>query len=251
MRTRVLIVDNDPAVCHAVQAALAEEGISADYLIESAQAPARLGGEKFDVVFLAFQMSQPDGLALSRMMRASGFNELTPIVFMAEENSLGGTGHRVTIGANHFLLKPFERAHLIALITDLRNAGQIDERRYRRVPAECNVMIDGHRMRLTGTTRDLSLAGVLTQTPSVLAKGSEVSIRVQLIPGVPPLVGRGQVMRLVKHDGMGIQFRALSVSGRVRLKRFLLRQMLPKLRAIEEESLRPRVISPPGAFPVN
>jgi hypothetical protein len=37
----------------------------------------------------------------------------------------------------------------------------------------------------------------------------------------------------------------------VRLKRFLLRLMLPKLRAIEDEALRPRGIQSLGAFPVN
>ena len=71
MPSKVLVVEDDPALCEFIQEVLNSEEMETYGVTDSTQAAARLRAEKFDAVFLDIRMPPPDGIELARLMRAS------------------------------------------------------------------------------------------------------------------------------------------------------------------------------------
>ena len=82
MSTRVLVVDDEPAVCRMVQTVLESMGVESETLCDSAQAEVAVQSQKFDAIFVDARMPAPDGLQLVRKIRRSGYNQSTPVVMM-------------------------------------------------------------------------------------------------------------------------------------------------------------------------
>ncbi|MGH9574215.1 MAG: response regulator, partial [Candidatus Acidiferrales bacterium] len=74
MPNRILVVDDDPTVCELVQEVLNSAGMESCALTNSKRAATHLAQEKFGAVFLDVRMPPPDGIELTRQIRASGLN---------------------------------------------------------------------------------------------------------------------------------------------------------------------------------
>jgi CheY-like chemotaxis protein len=82
---RVLIVDDNATVCELIQEVLSSAEMESCTLTDSEQAATRVTEERFDAVFLDVRMPAPDGIELTRQIRASGLNRRTPIVIITGE----------------------------------------------------------------------------------------------------------------------------------------------------------------------
>ncbi|HEX8101129.1 MAG TPA: PilZ domain-containing protein [Solirubrobacteraceae bacterium] len=71
------------------------------------------------------------------------------------------------------------------------------------------------------TTLDLSGGGLLVSDPIGIPPGTEVDIELTLVPGEPPIVAAGRVVREVAHDAKGVQIEHISRGDRERLVRFV------------------------------
>lgn len=116
--TRVLLVDDDPRIRE-----LAAENLAA-YALDVKAVPTgedmfRLfkEGERFDVLLLDIMLPGEDGLALCSRVRRPGMpNSHIPIIFLS---ALDGTLDRIVgleLGADDYLVKPFETRELVARI---------------------------------------------------------------------------------------------------------------------------------------
>ena len=72
MPQSALVVDDDLATCELIQTILHSADMKALISTDSGQAAELLRNQKFDAVFLDVNMPPPDGLELTRLMRASG-----------------------------------------------------------------------------------------------------------------------------------------------------------------------------------
>src|SRR5277367_3738673 len=106
MRGRALIVDDDPATCDLVCSLLGSAGLDVMVLTRSTEAIARLREVKFSVVLLDVRTQTPNGFDLTRQARASGFNQMTPVILLSDDQSLAVVSQGFKAGASFLLYKP-------------------------------------------------------------------------------------------------------------------------------------------------
>lgn len=216
-----LIVDDDLDMCKLIQTILRSGGMEALISTDSAQAAELLRNQKFDAVFLDVKMPSPDGIELTRLMRASGCNQKTTVIMITGDNDPSVLGRGFQAGANFFLFKPINNERLLNLSRAAHSAAQRERRHYQRAVVSRNVqvLLDGDI--LEGKTIDVSFDGLLVRAARTFAQGSRVSVRLFLSSGTPPIAANGTVVRLVGPH-MGIHLVNFEKDGSKRLQAFLL-----------------------------
>lgn len=221
MAARILVVDDDPANGELIRLFMEDDGIETECTADSRQAADLLGREHFDAVFLDILMPAPNGIELTRRMRAAGPNQCTPVALITGGASVEMLTQGFEAGANFFLFKPLSRDRLLRLLRVSRGFMHRERRRFRRVTLRRKVSIACAAQRLEGYTVDLSLSGVQVQAPTVLPLKSAVELRLYLSPGFP-VNTRGTVMRVTEDESMGIAIAPCAAVDGERLQEFLL-----------------------------
>ena len=113
---KILIVD-DELDCQTVLAMFLE---SEGYEIESAssgvEALTRFKENPPDLVISDIVMPQMDGFELCRRLRASRLGQLIPFIFLSGQGELESRIEGYAIGADDYLVKPFEPEEILAKI---------------------------------------------------------------------------------------------------------------------------------------
>lgn len=229
MPSRILVVDDDPTVCELIQEVLAAAEMESFALTDSKEAATRIAQERFDAIFLDVRMPPPDGIELSRQIRASGLNRTTPIVVITGEEDNAVLKRAFEAGAAFLLFKPIDRHRMLRLIRVTEGSIQHEARRYQRVKASCKVSIECGLERLSGTTLDLSLCGLLVRASSTLPVESAVQVSLELKSGSAPLRVAARVMRVSADNCMGLLIENAGREETKRLQEFLLPLILAEI----------------------
>jgi len=222
VRSKILIVDDDPTVCEMIQDVLNSADMETVTHTSSQQAVTRLELEKFQAVFLDMNMPSPDGLELTRWIRASGLNRTTPIVMITGEDDRTILARAFEAGASFFLYKPVDKERLQRLVRATQASFENGLRRTRRVGLKSKVNIRFRGQELEGETINLSLEGMLIHTPKTVPIGSSVEVCLQLSKSEKPIVGVGSVVRMHGREEMGIHLGRLTLEESQRLQEYLL-----------------------------
>lgn len=229
MPNRILVVDDDPTVCELIQEVLTSSELRSLAVTESGKVIQLLAMEKFAAVFLDVRMPPPDGIELTRRIRASDLNRNTPIVIITGEEDNAVLGRAFDAGANFFLFKPIDRHRMLRLIRVTARSIQHEGRRFQRVRAACRVSLSCGQEQLLGATVDLSLGGMLVRADRVLPVGSAVRVGLQLQTDEPPLQIIARVVRVSGGDCMGLEIEnPESDEESKKLQEFLLPLILAK-----------------------
>ena len=228
MQSKILIVDDDPTVCEMIQDVLNAADIETLTDTSSQQAVTRLELEKFQAVFLDMNMPSPDGLELTRWIRASGLNRTTPIVMITGEDDRTILARAFEAGASFFLFKPIDRHRMLRLIRVAEGPMQREARRYQRVKVSCKVSIELNQEQVSGIALDLSLGGMFVQASRTLPMGSIVLVRLELGPGAPPLTLAARVVRSSANNSMGLQLENNGPEQNKKLQEYLLPLVLAR-----------------------
>ncbi len=226
---RVLVVDDNSIMCELIQEVLVSAEMECVTYTDSSQAAKRLAKEKFNAIFLDVRMPRPDGIELTRTIRAGGLNRTTPVVIITGEEDRGTLARAFEAGASFFLFKPIDRQRILRLIRVTESSMQREARRYHRVKTSCNVSLQYGEERLKGLTLDLSLGGMFVQASSTIAVGTRVHVTLEMKPGTQPLEFAGRVARLSGEDCMGIQFESMDFTQSQRLQEYLLPLILARV----------------------
>jgi PleD family two-component response regulator len=124
MHKRALVVDNEPASCELIEKVLHSGGHRVAGLNRSSEAPNILREGKFSVAFFGLRMDFPDGTELTRQMRDSGFNRMTPVVLISDDQGPHAMSEAFEAGASFFLYKPIERILAAARARGARSHGK-------------------------------------------------------------------------------------------------------------------------------
>src|ERR1700744_6801810 len=116
MQKRALIVDTETETCDLIEKVLTSVGIDSLTLNRSSEAPEILREGKFAVAFFAVRMTSPDGPELTRQMRDSTFNRMTPVVLISDDQRPTAVSQGFEAGASFFLYKPIDRERLLRLV---------------------------------------------------------------------------------------------------------------------------------------
>lgn len=141
MDKRALIVDDEPATCRLIEKVLGSVGMDSRSVTKSVEAPDILQHGKFAMVFVDDRMPFLDGPELTRQMRDSSRNRLTPIVMMSDDKRPAAMSRGFEAGASFFMYKPLDRERLLMIVPATQGAIENEHRRTRRVPVKSRVLL--------------------------------------------------------------------------------------------------------------
>jgi DNA-binding response OmpR family regulator len=222
MARRALIVDDEQTTCEFIKGVLSAAGIECLSLTSSSDATGYLRDEKFSVVLLDFGMPPPDGIALAKQARSAGINQMTPIILLSDDPRPSAVSDGFEAGASFFLYKPIDTTRLLRLIRVTQGAIDHEKRRFRRVAVRSRVRLSSDQGEMECETIDVSLNGMMIQSPRTFPRGSQVRVSLDMPDGAKPILGTGAVMRTIGENQMGIQFNLLRTDESGRLQEFLL-----------------------------
>jgi DNA-binding NtrC family response regulator len=120
---RILIVDDEPPVLHAVRGVIEEMGHHAREAHDGSQAIAALETESFDLVVTDLRMPNQDGFAVVR--RARELPAHTPAVVLTASASIADCVEAMRAGAYNFLVKPLNRDELRQVVRSALTASRM------------------------------------------------------------------------------------------------------------------------------
>jgi len=221
MQRRALIVDDELEMCQFFEGVLNATGMDVVCLTKSAEAVTHLQDEKFDVILLDLRMPTPDGIALARLTRESGFNRMTPIIMISEDQHTRVVAEGFEAGASFFLYKPIDKKRLLQLVRATQGAVEHERRRFRRIAHRSRVHLAHEKGECDAETIDVSLNGMMVRSPQIVPQGSSLRFTLYLDAAMKPVTGSGSVRRVVGDNQMGIQLDHMSLLETGRLQDFL------------------------------
>ncbi|CAM5767385.1 DNA-binding response regulator [Labrys miyagiensis] len=109
---RVLIVEDDPMIGKALHTALADEAMTPDWVRNANDAEHALATHNYALVLLDIGLPGRSGFDLLRNLRSRG--EEVPAVIISARDDLDGRVDGLDLGADDYLVKPFEMRELLA-----------------------------------------------------------------------------------------------------------------------------------------
>ena len=223
---RALVVENEPTMCALIQQALGSADIESVTPSESLDSDIHLHEEKFDVVVIGFCAPPLDKIDLVRKIRGQGFNQMTPIVLISDDQRPRALSQAFEAGVTFFVYKPIDGAHLRSLIRAVQGTMEHERRRFRRIPLQVKVRLKSAKAEVVGETLDISLNGALVRSTHTLPPGSLIEVSLYLLDGARPVVGLGSVVRLLDNSRMGILLDRFPMAEIGRLQEYLLPKIL-------------------------
>jgi CheY-like chemotaxis protein len=181
-----------------------------------------------DGAVLDFRMPAPDGLELTRQIRSSSLNRVTPVIMITGETQHGLMAEAFQAGVNFFLFKPVNRTKLLRLVSVTQHSIEHERRRFERLKVNCKVLIVACADRFEGKTLDISSKGMLVQPGRLLPVGRPVNVAVELSPGEASIRATARVMRLVGQECAGLEIQDMKAEDVYRWHEFLLPLSVPR-----------------------
>ena len=125
-KTKILIVDDEENICELVRLYIEKEGFEAVIAGDGQEALAKFGSEKPDLILLDVMLPIKDGWQVCREIRAQSN---VPIIMLTAKGETFDKVLGLELGADDYVVKPFEPKELIARIRAVRrSAGSEDEK---------------------------------------------------------------------------------------------------------------------------
>jgi two-component system, OmpR family, response regulator MprA len=118
----VLIVEDDAPIRRMLRRTLEAEGYLARTAASGGDALAEVERRAPDLVVLDVVIPGPDGLGVSRRLRAKGLS--TPILFLTARDAVADRVAGLDAGGDDYLVKPFAAEELLARVRALLRRGQ-------------------------------------------------------------------------------------------------------------------------------
>jgi two-component system response regulator MprA len=113
----VLVVDDDPAVCGALDRALRLEGYDVSMAVDGPRALEAIALHPPDAVILDIGLPVMDGLEVCRRLRTA--DDDTPVLMLTARDAINDRVQGLDAGADDYVVKPFALAELLARLRAL------------------------------------------------------------------------------------------------------------------------------------
>ena len=122
---RLLFVEDEPGLVRTVGDLLRSVGYDVEVATDGEQGLARASDEPaFDLIVLDVMLPVLDGFEVCRTLRRRGLD--TPILMLTARGTVGDRVHGLRLGADDYLLKPFDPDELLARLEALlRRSGKV------------------------------------------------------------------------------------------------------------------------------
>lgn len=121
---RVLVIEDDTTLGHALQEFLVEQGYAVDWLADGDQVISAVAGQSYDLLLLDLNLPGQSGLEVLRKLRAA--NQQVPVLILTARDGVEDRVAGLDAGADDYVTKPFELPELAARVRAFgrRRAGQ-------------------------------------------------------------------------------------------------------------------------------
>ena len=109
---RILLIEDDELVADAIVRGLSLAGFTVDHSASAESGRAALSAEHFDLAVVDIGLPGADGLSLLGALRQQG--TVMPVLVLTARDTLADKIRAFDLGADDFLMKPFEQAELAA-----------------------------------------------------------------------------------------------------------------------------------------
>ena len=116
---RVLIVDDDPAICEMTSMMLKVEGYQVQYALNAKHAIKKINNLMPDLILIDWMMPNIDGIDLIRYLRDLPETATIPIIMLTAKSSENNKIQALDIGCDDYIVKPFSKRELVARIKAL------------------------------------------------------------------------------------------------------------------------------------
>lgn len=171
---KTLLVEDDIDLANTIVQYLELEDIQCDHASNGASGLQLMASESYDVLLLDLNLPRIDGLTVCENLRSDGDD--TPILMLTARDQLEDKITGFGVGADDYLIKPFELAELVVRITALskRRSGQVKLLTY----LDLEMNLKNHTVQREGQLINLSPIGwkilehLLRKAPSVVSKSA-------------------------------------------------------------------------------
>ena len=108
---RILIVEDEVPIAQLIEMSLARAGYQCEAVNDGCAAADKIEQNNYDLVLLDIMLPGLDGYELLEYLRPMG----TPVIFITAKGTLGDRVRGLNLGADDYIVKPFEVAELVAL----------------------------------------------------------------------------------------------------------------------------------------
>jgi len=113
---RVLVIEDEPELLGLVARALREEGYAVDEAADGAEGLFKATGSDYDAIVLDLLLPKRDGWSVLAALRKS---RATPVLILTARDAVADRVRGLDVGADDYLVKPFELAELLARLRAL------------------------------------------------------------------------------------------------------------------------------------
>ena len=150
---KIMVVDDDSNICELLRLYLEKEGFETVIKSDGEQAVAAFDTEQPDLMLLDVMMPRLDGWQVCREIRKKS---QCPIIMLTAKGELFDRVLGLELGADDYIVKPFETKEVIARIKAvLRRSGVNEAKRVRQVEYDgLYINMENYELRVNGKTVD-------------------------------------------------------------------------------------------------
>ena len=109
---RILIVDDEKPILNLIRIGLCNAGYLCDTAEDGSQALEKIDQGKYDLILLDIMLPEIDGFELMEYIRPLEI----PVIFLTAKNAVTDRVKGLRMGAEDYIVKPFEIAELLARV---------------------------------------------------------------------------------------------------------------------------------------
>lgn len=146
---RILVVEDEKPISNYIRISLKQAGYLSDCVYDGMEAVEKLEQERYDLILLDVMLPQLDGFELMDYIAPLDI----PVIFLTAKNSVQDRVKGLRMGAEDYIVKPFEVIELLARI-------EVVLRRYKKSEEELQVQdihIDVRSMRVVKNGEEIAL----------------------------------------------------------------------------------------------
>ena len=149
--SRLLVVDDDPALSRTLRRALTVEGYAVECAGDGLEALERLGEGDYDAVVLDVSMPRLDGLAVCRRLREE--RSAVPIIMLTARGDEGDKVLGLELGADDYITKPFSIREFMSRVRALLRRAQLPP------PGSRDEVVEADGLRIDTARRTVEVRG--------------------------------------------------------------------------------------------
>ena len=119
---RLLLVEDDVMVASGIKLGLTGAGYAVDWVGSAERALEAVAADAFDAAIIDIGLPRTDGLELTRLLRQSGHT--LPVLILTARDALQDRVQGLDMGADDYMVKPFELPELLARLRALLRRSQ-------------------------------------------------------------------------------------------------------------------------------